>query len=111
MKHNALSCTFSIFLVSDFEHMCQTRWQYKKLETINALNIVSLDSTGSIVDNCIKRYTAVRVNGHEIVRVMGNMWLSGQKKLDSCQGKWTSGCQGKWEHVVVRAKGTRQLSG
>ncbi len=45
MKHNALSFTFPILLVSEFEHMCQTTGQYKKLGTINALNIVSLDST------------------------------------------------------------------
>ncbi len=56
MKDNALFCTFSPFLVSDFEHMCQTTGQCKKLETINALNIVSLDSTGSIVDNRIKQF-------------------------------------------------------
>ncbi len=56
MKHNALSSTFSTFLVSDFEHMCQTTAQYKKLETINALHIVSLDSIWSIVDNHIKQF-------------------------------------------------------
>ncbi len=64
MKHNALSCTFSTFLVSDFEHMCQTTGQYKKLETINALNIVSLDSTGSIVDNRNKQFTCLTAFPH-----------------------------------------------
>ncbi len=56
MKHNALACTFSTFLVSDCEHMCQTTGQYKKLKTINGLNIVSFDK-GSIVDNNIKQLT------------------------------------------------------
>ncbi len=59
MKHNALSCTFSTFLVLDFENMCQTTGQCKKLETINALNIVSLDPTGSIVDYCIIKFTCL----------------------------------------------------
>ncbi len=39
--------------------MFQTTGQYKKLEKINALNIVSLDSTGSIVDNRIKQFTCL----------------------------------------------------